>query len=209
MTDRGQTFTLEAFVAAILLLGALAFALHAVTISTNTASAGDTEGSNQLAGLGQGVLDQGVADGTLAHTLLYWNETTEEFYGADVDPEDGGHYISQLPQNETDPVFGQSMGAMFDDRHVRYNIDLFFRNETGYRGHQRLVESGTPGDDAIRVVATVTLYNDTALLDETGNSSATLEEIAADPSRSFYAPDIAPESRVYTVIRIEVELWRT
>lgn len=206
MTARGQTFTLEAFVAAILLLATVAFALHVVAISSNTASAGDAETRSQNAELARGVLDTGAADGTLRETLVYWNEAEEEFYDADVDPDDGGHYVSRHPPT----MFGESLGAMFDDRQVRYNVDLYFRIDSGDRGHQRLVESGTPSDDAVRVVETVTLYNHTTLTDETGSQrDVTLGEVADDETSDFYAPDVRADSRVYNVVRVEVTVWRT
>lgn len=203
MPDRGQTFTLEAFVAAILLLATIAFALHVVTLSSNTASAGDTELRNQHAGLARGVLDQGTANGSLRTTLLYWDESKEQFYDADGDD---AYYIARAPNT----TFGASLGAMFDDRQVRYNVNLYFQNETGARGHQRLIESGTPSDDAVRIVETVTLYNHTRLVDENETQrSVTLADVDENESRNFYAPDARPDSRVYNVIRVEVVLWRT
>lgn len=209
MTDRGQTFTLEAFVAAILLLAAVAFALQVVSVSSNTAGAGGQEVRSQHAGLAQGVLDEGADSGTLRTTLLYWNETEEQFYNADAEPVEGGFYISRSP----DTTFGNSTAAMFDDRRVRYNVDLYFLNRTGdglERERQRLVESGTPSDDATRVVETVTLYDDTDLVDENeSRTNVTLEQVAADENSTFYAPDANPDSRVYTVIRVEVVVWRS
>jgi hypothetical protein len=209
MIDRGQTFTLEAFVAALLLLAAVAFALQVVSVSSNTAGAGGQEVRAQHAGLAEGVLDEGAANGTLRTTLLYWNETEEQFYGADAEPVDGGFYIARSPPTR----FGNATAAMFDDRRVRYNIDLYVFNETENgleRERQRLVESGTPSDDATRVVETVTLYNDTHLVDETETrTNVTLGEVNADENSSFYAPDVRPNSRIYTVIRVEVVLWRT
>lgn len=200
MSDRGQTFTLEAFVAAILLVATVAFALQAVAVSSNTASAGETELKNQHAGLAEGVLNEAVADGSLRTTVLYWNESSEQFYNADGD----GHYTSQLPPTPNGTVFGDTMGKTFGDRQVRYNVDLHYRDSTGDRQTQRLVESGTPNDDAVRVVETVTLYDDTALVDENGDPTATS---LADSEEKFYAPNADDESPLYNVIRVEVMLW--
>lgn len=201
MSRRGQTFTLEAVVAAILLLGTVAFSLQVVSISANTGGTADAETANQHIGLGQGVLDEGVDNGTLSRTLLYWDEDAGEFYEAD----DDGHYIARHPPT----AFGNSLSMTFDDRQVRYNVNLYYWTSDGDRGHQPLVEAGTPSDDAVRVVETVTLYDDTELLNEDGNTSATLTEVAVDGNRSFYAPDARPESPIYNVIRVEVVLWRT
>lgn len=209
MTERAQTFTLEAFVAAILLLATVAFALQVVSISSNTASPADSELGNQNAGLARGVLDEAVANGTLAPSLLYWNQSNGSFHRADERPEDGGHYIARLPQGTDAPVFGQSLERPFAGRQVRYNVNLSYADGDGGVGHQRLVESGTPGDGAVRVVETVTLYDDTRLLDEnTSRENATLRAVADDPDREFYAPDASPDGPLYNVIRVEVVLWK-
>lgn len=207
-TDRGQTFTLEAFFAAILLLAAVAFSLQVVAVSSNTADQADIEIGAQHTGLAHGVLDQAVADGTLQSTLVYWNETREEFHAAD--DEDDGFYIGRAPPT----AFGNNTGAMFDDRQVRYNIDLYYTNTTEdgeqVRERQRLVEMGTPSDDAVRVTQTITLYNETSLVD--ANESArnkTLGNVSTAENETFYAPDVNPESPVYNVVRVEVVLWRT
>ncbi len=200
MSDRGQTFTLEAFVAAILLVATVAFALQAVAISSNTASVGETELKNQHAGLAEGVLDEAVANGSLRTTVLYWDETSEQFHNADGD----GHYISQLPPTPNGSAFGGSLERTFGDRQVRYNVDLHYRDSAGDRQTQRLVESGTPNDDAVRVVETVTLYDNTTLVDENGNPTATS---LADVEEEFYAPNVDEEGPLYNVIRVEVVLW--
>ncbi|MGM0606744.1 MAG: DUF7288 family protein [Halobacteriota archaeon] len=199
-SDRGQTFTLEAFVAAILLVSTVAFALQAVTITSNTASVSDTELRGQNVGLVEGVLDRSVENGDLEETLLYWNETEDRFRGAD---EEEGFYISTAPNT----TFGESLNDVFDGTNVQYNINLYYRDESDERQTQRLVEFGTPSDDAVRVVETVTLYNETALVDtdETVRENATLESVGD----GFYAPDAATDSSLYNVIRVEVILWRT
>lgn len=200
MSDRGQTFTLEAFVAAILLVSTVAFALQAVAISSNTASVGETELKNQHAGLAEGVLNEAVENGSLRTTVLYWNETSEQFYNADGD----GHYISQLPPTPDGTAFGDSLERTFGDRQVRYNIDLHYRDSTGDRQTQRLIESGTPNDNAVRVVETVTLYDDTVLVDESEDHTTTsLSEVEEE----FYAPNVDEESPLYNVIHVEVVLW--
>lgn len=217
MTGRAQTFTLEAFVAAVLLLASVAFAMHVVGVSSNTASAGGAETTNQHAGLAEGVLDEAAADGSLREALLYWNATGEQFHDADVDgdeengeEDDGsGYYVSRHPPNTS---FGETLNETFDDSHVRYSVDLYYYNRTATgleRERQRLVDSGTPNDEAVRVTKTVTLYDDDRLVDEAGTeTSTTLEEIEGDDARAFYAPDVDADGQVYNVVRVEVVLWR-
>lgn len=203
MAERAQTFTLEAFVAAILLLATVAFVLQVVSISSNTASAGDTELRNQHIGLAGGVLDEGTADGSLRKTLLFWNESREQFYNPDTTE---GYYVSRSPPT----TFGDSLQAMFDGRQVRYNVNLYFRTEDGDRRHQPLVDSGTPSDNAITVGSSVTLYDHTRLVDENETRrSVTLADVKNSSDVNFYAPDAKSESVVYNVVRVEVVLWQT
>ena len=203
MTDRGQTFTLEAFVAAILLVATVAFALQAVAVTANTASGANTEPGNQHAGIAAGVLDEAVENGSLRATLLYWDEDAEQFYGADPDD---GYYLSEPPHT----TLGESLERAFDDRQIRYNVDLHYSNEDGDRETQRLVESGTPSDDAVRIVETVTLYDDTPLVDENEQQrSTTLGDVDGNGTAAFYAPNAAEETAVYNVIRVEVVLWQS
>lgn len=199
---RGQTFTLEAFVASILLLATVAFALQTVAVSSNTASSASAEFRNQQAGLATGVLDRAVENGSLQRTLLYWDEDDERFHNASDD-----FYVSRSPPT----AFGTTLGESFGDRQVRYNVDLYFApGENATRGHQRLVESGSPGDDAIRVVETVTLYDDTRLVAANGTRrTTTLGDVDAEGNATFYAPDAAGNRTLYNVVRVEVVLWKT
>lgn len=199
MSSRGQAFSLEAFVASVLLLATLTFALQAVAVSSNTASVADSELRGQHVGIAEGVLDGTVENESLAPTLLYWDNSTERFYGADEE----GFYIAQSPNT----TFGRTLDGSLSDQQIRYNINLHYRTTDGERESRRLIEYGTPGHNAVRVMETVTLYDDSRLVDqhEVPRESATLGTVEED----FYAPDAATDSRVYNVIRVEVVLWRT
>jgi hypothetical protein len=198
MSTRAQAFSLEAFVASILLVATLAFALQAVAVSSNTAGAADAELRSQHAGIADGVLAGAAENGTLQATVVYWDESTERFYGVDTEEE---VYVSTHPNT----TFGETLGELLGDRRVRYNVDLYYREADGQQGKKRLVEYGTPSHEAVRVTETVTLYDDTPLVaqNETRRTNATLETVEG----SFYAPDAAA-GPVYNVIRVEVVLWR-
>ncbi|WP_311170735.1 DUF7288 family protein [Halobellus ordinarius] len=200
MSERAQAFTLEAFVAAVLLIAAMTFALQSVAIDANTASSGGAELRGQHGGIAEGVLDGAVESGSLQSTLLYWDESSERFLDAD---EEEGFYLSTNPNT----TFGRNLGGMLDDHRIRYNVDLHYRGTDGGRETQRLVEYGTPSQDAVRVTETVTLYDDTTLVrrNESRRANVTLESVESD----FYAPDASDDSPVYNVIRVEVVLWRT
>lgn len=194
---RAQTFTLEGFVAALILVAAVAFALQAVSVSSNTAGATDAELRSQHAGLAAGVLEEAAADGSLRATLVHWDDTSEAFHDA-ADT----HYVGRSPPT----AFGASLAEPFADRPVRYNVDLYVTAPNGTVRRQRLVESGTPDDDAVRASETVTLYDDTRLRDSNGTErSVTLSDVES----TFYAPDADPDGPTYNVVRVEVVLWGT
>lgn len=197
--DRGQTFTLEAFIAAIVLVGALAFALHAVAITSNTASGADAELRNQHVGVAEGVFAEAAASGALQESVLAWNESTQAFHEAD---HDDGHYVEGLPESLR---LGDTLNEVYQDRQTRYTITLYFENQTGETQQQILVDSGSPTDEAVRVVETVTVYNDTPLVNVTGEErNVTVGEV----DDRFYTEDVDEERSVHSVIRVEVILWR-
>lgn len=205
MADRAQSFTLEALIGAILLLAAVAFALQAVSINSNTASIADTELRGQQTGLVERVLERNADNGNLTAAVLYWNESEQRFYDSDVDE---GYYISPSANTTfgANTSFGRSLESILDDPQIRYNIDLHYQGSNGGRETQRLVEAGTPSTDAVRVVETVTLTNDTRLVDrtETPRRDATLGAVEDE----FYAPNVAPDRDLYNVLRVEVVLWQ-
>lgn len=192
--DRGQALTLEAVVAAIFILGSVAFALQLVAVTANTGSTADEGIESQHRGVAEGLLDAAVEDGSLHATLRYWNETDGAFHGADPN---GGYYVATSPPTE----FGALLDRSFEDRHVRYNVNVRYATANDVET-KRLVVHGTPTDDAVRVTTDLTLYGDEQLLaaDETPTNTTLAE---AD----FFAPDAVPGSDVYTVVRVEVIVW--
>lgn len=199
--DRGQTFTLEAFVAAVLLVTTVLFALQAVTISSNTASGADTELRGQQADLASGLLDQAAAQGTLRTTVVYWNDSAGRFHGTG----NASSYISPHPNSTFgNTTLGEALETTFDGRQVQYNINLYYVNASD-REVRRLVVSGAPSDDAVRVQETVTLYDNTTLVraNETRRDGVSLETVES----AFYAPDEGA-GPVYNVVQVEVVLWQ-
>lgn len=196
VTERGQAFTLEAFVAALVLLASVAFALHVTGVTPATASTANDQVENQHEGITAGLLDSAVANDSLRPTLLYWNDTNGAFHGASEE-----YYVSRSPQNTT---FGHQLEWAYGDRSVRYNVHVYYESSDGDIRKQKLIHHGTPSDDAVRVVETVTVYDDDYLYDADGTPS----NVTLSDSSSFYAPDVAPESPVYNVLRVEVVVWR-
>lgn len=195
MTDRGQAFTLEAFVASLLLLGSVAFALQVAGVTSLTTSSAGPQVESQLDGVAAGTLESAEANGTLRPTLLYWNETADGFYGAAE-----SYYASRVPLTR----FGTTLERKFDDRSVAFNVNIYYLTADGDLEKQRLAYYGTPSDDAVQVSKSVTLYDDDVLYNDAGAPSG----VRLSETSEFYAPDAAPDSHVYNTAQVEVVIWR-
>jgi hypothetical protein len=196
MTTRAQAFTLEAVIASLIMLGSLLFALQAAGVTALGPSTASPQVSNQLSGVATGTLDAAVANGTLVPTLRYWSGGPSGFHGA---PTDEQYYVSESPPT----AFGALLDRRLAARNVVYNVAVHYVATDGSIQERRLVRYGDPSDDAVRAATTVTLHDNDSLLAADGTPrNATLG------NSSFYAPDAAPDSHVYNVVRVEVVAWR-
>lgn len=195
MADRAQAYTLEAFVAALVLLGAVVFALQGTAVTPQSASTASETSQKQLERTGQGVLDDAAADGSLRQAVLYWDRSDGTFHG--LEPYESAYKNAALPT-----AFGAQLNRSFGSRGIAYNVNIQYRTPSGTTATKTLVDSGTPSDDAVRVAEPLTLYDDDVLYTESaGPGNRTLTDA------SFYAPDSSPDSGVYNVLTVEVVLW--
>lgn len=195
MDDRAQAFTLEAVLAAVLLVASLAFALQGTAMTPASPSEASTNEAVQRASVAAGVLDATVADGSARRAVLAWNESTDGFLGAT----DEGYYVTGEPPT----AFGETMHRTLADDRVAYNVDLVYLTADDEYRTQTLVDQGSPSDAATRVARTVTLYDDDDLTRLDGSErSVTVSEV------DFFAPDADPDGDLYNVIRVEVTVWR-
>lgn len=193
VSSRGQAFTLEAIVAAMLLMGGLVFALHATAVTPLSASTSSQHIENQHHATARGALLTAAENGTLKVAVLNWNTSGESFYGAR-----DAYYVDH-PENG----FGDLLNRSFGSRGIVYNAYVTYENEADEQRRQTMVYRGEPSDNAVIASVPVMLYDDDELYD--GSETAT-----GDPldSSSFYAPDTAPNSRVYNVVTVELVVWR-
>lgn len=196
---RAQAFTLEGFIAALLLLATVAFVLSATAVTPLSASTSSQHAETQAAGLVGGTLDAAAANGTLRETVLYWNDSGGTFHGAT----DAGTYTNcELPTE-----FGTLLTRSVYDQGWACDVNVRYLDPANATTPvtQRVVDSGTPSDTAVRVVRTVTLYDDDVLYDAAGNRTNTTLANAT----TFYAPDADSDGPVYNVVQVEVIAWRT
>jgi hypothetical protein len=199
---RGQVFTLEAFVAALLVLSSVAFALS-VTASTPLSSSTSSQHiESQQAALGGGMLGAGQATDVIRPTLLAWNDTTGRFHGAT----DRGFYRTCA----FGTAFGQLLETSLEDHGMACNVKVSHITQTGDVREDRLVYLGEPSGNAVRVRTSVVLYDDDLLVNEDilvdGTGTASTTRVA--DAETFYGVDAAPNDRLYNVVVVEVTLWR-
>ena len=192
--DRGQAFTLEAFTASLLLIGSIIFALQVTAVTPLTASTSSQHIENQQQQVAAGLLDSAVSNGSLKEALLYWNDSGGHFAAADSED---GYYTSGGPPN----AFGKMLNRTFRDRGIAFDVNVWFVTTSNTVRREQLVNFGTPSDNAVSARRTVTLYDDDRLT--APGFSAELSDTS-----NYFARDIAPDSGVYTVVRVEVIVWR-
>lgn len=193
---RGQVFTLEAFIAALLVLSSVAFALSVTAATPLSASTASQHVETQQAAVGGGLLGAAQATDLIRPTLLGWDDGIGQFHGA---ADRGFHRTCAFGTD-----FGRLLEASLQDHGIACNVGLSHLTVTGEVRHDRLVYLGEPSANAVRVRTSVVLYDDDILIDAAGSPTTT----RLVDAQTFYAADAAPTDRLYNVIVVEVSLWR-
>lgn len=203
---RGQAHTLEAITAALLVLSAVVFALQVTAVTPLTGSTSSQHIENQQTELAEGLLTAEDRNGTLREALLFGNKSTGEWRFHDAS-EDG--YTSGGPPT----AFGTALDETLLDRGIAFNVYVGYpsSNTTGHldvdnatRQSVQLVNLGEPSDHATTATRLVTLYDSDRLRKEDGSASAT----TVGDGGLYATHDVSPETDVYTVVEVEVVVWR-
>jgi hypothetical protein len=194
-TGRAQAHTVEAFVAGIILLASVVFALQVTAVTPLTASTSSQHIENQQEAVATGILASAAANGTLEPTVLFVNNSTGRFHGDTFD----GMYVSGGPPT----AFGDTLNESFLDRGIAFNLYVHHATSERTMRRQTVVRMGGPSDNAISARRTVTLYDDDVLYAADGSKTT---HTLAD-SGTFYAADqhVGP---LYNVVEVEVVVWR-
>jgi hypothetical protein len=191
---RAQAHTLEAVAAALILISSLVFALQVTAVTPLTGSTSSQHIENQQAAVAEGVLAAAAENGTLVPTLLYWNESAANWHGAS---DDG--YVRGGPPT----AFGDTLNRTFLDRGVVFDLTLYFIDDDGDRQRLRVVDLGDPSDHAATARRTVTLADGDPLRDPDGSASG-----ATLANGSYPVPDADADQSLYSVVEVELVVWR-
>ena len=190
---RAQAHTLEAFVAAVLIVGGLIFATQATAVTPLSASTSNQHIENQQGATIEGLLATSAENGTLTEALLYWDPDERTFEDA---PENGVY--AEAPPND----FGSALDRTLTQRQIAFNVDVRYATDDGGTDVEPMVRMGEPSDNAVVATRSIGLYNASKLTGNNGDSLHQLEE------GEFYAPDIDGTGQLYNVVEVEVTAWR-
>jgi hypothetical protein len=192
--DRAQAHTLEAITASLILISSLVFALQVTAVTPLTGSTSSQHIENQQAAAAEGVLASAAESGTLKPTLLYWNESADNWHNATTDG-----YVQGPPQT----TFGDTLEGMFLDRGIVFDLTLYYIDDDGERQREPIVDLGEPSDHASTARRTVTLADDDPLYEHGESASDTTLSNA-----SYLVPDADPDQTLYSVVEVELVVWR-
>lgn len=202
---RGVQWTLEAFLAVLLLLSALVVVASVLPVGTQQAEADLAQ--TQLRQAGDDVLRLAGAEGRLRAAVLYWNTTTGEFLDTQSTLGPDPHYVTF--DNGSGHPLAELLVNTVDEHQISYNIYIEYETAVGVTERRPLVYQGPPGGDSVTTSETVLLFGDDEPRASAGNCTlARIDNSSACGAESFYAPDAAPGSDRYNVVQVQLELWR-
>jgi hypothetical protein len=196
--DRGQAHTLEGVVAGLVVLSAVVFALELTAVTPLSASTSSQHIENQQEATARGILGAAAENGSLKRTLLYWNSSSGRFWNS-TDLTENDYYETDPPPTE----FGRMLNRSFDRDGIAYNVYLRFDTPGGTFDVQRLVYQGRPSDNAVSASRPVALSRNDKLHDHEENPT----DRNVSNASTFYAEETG-DSSVYSVVRVEVVVWR-
>ncbi|SIR73645.1 DUF7288 family protein [Natronorubrum thiooxidans] len=210
-SDRGQAYTLEGFISAMVVLMAILLALQSVVITPTTGGLADRTVKSQVQQEAQDALVVAATTDhdkkkNLSEMIRYWdkNEGDDgEFHKASESNDVPGYYNAS---NQTELyeqfVLGEILSDRFTERGMSYNIELVYWNqsEDEYQS-EYLVYQGE--SEAVTANYMVTLFEDDELL----KSNNDVGDDTNYPIARGTKDDNDDDSKVYNVVEVRVAVW--
>jgi hypothetical protein len=203
--DRGQAFTLEGVVGAIIILTAVVFALQSVVITPTTSGSVNPDVRQELQTEANDVLATAGQNETfgLQDYVLYWSQSTQRYAGS-INQRVG--YGSRTPPGN----FGNLLLTTFSQRGRTYNVEFrYLTNETNRTKSVPFVYRGQPSDDAVTATYRVTLY-DNQTLTAPGSPRVEIWQYDTDPTNNedgYYPIPNAIDGPVYNIVEVRLTVW--
>lgn len=215
---RGQVYTLEGIIAALVVMAGLLFALQATTATPQAAGIANPQAEQQDRSIVRGTL--AIADDdVLREAVLFWDPGSDEFNCA---PDGASYYPAPNTSQTSD---GDGAAGCPDSSEVRsewippndfgrlldahlgsgYSYNVYVSYHDGNEmAEERMIYQGQPGDGVVRGVTSVAVMDSDRLYAADGTRSN--EQVSG--SGNFYAPDDAAGNDLFNVLYVEVEAWR-
>ncbi|ELY98872.1 hypothetical protein C482_11363 [Natrialba chahannaoensis JCM 10990] len=203
-TDRGQAYTLEGFIGAMVVLMAVLFALQSVVITPTSGGLADRSVQSQVQQEAQDALVVSDQHDNLSALVRHW-EGDGSFAGASgsTAPE-GGYQTFSQNDLENASILGQVLNDRFADQGWNYNLEYHYTDGTQF-DNKTAVYQGSPPSDAITASYMVTLYDDQYVKPD---NEETLEEFEQDPGNEPMIPRATNvEEPVYNVVEVRLVVW--
>lgn len=203
-TDRGQAYTLEGFISALVVLMAVLFALQSAVITPTTGGLSDRTVQAQIQQEAQDALIVSNQGGNLSEVTRNWDREGG-FENAEQPPapeENNQTYSVNQFANESE--LGQILKERFSANGWSYNVELYPENG----GKRSFVYQGSPPSSALTASYTVTLYDNQTVTSDSNTDE--LREAAEDEDNYEMIPrgyTDEDETPLYNVVEVRVILW--
>ena len=209
ITDRGQAYTLEGFIGAMIVLTAILFALQSVVIAPTTGGLADRTVESQVQQETRDTLIVAAGDNpadpdealNLSQTIRYWNESGETYHNPSEESGEGYYDPTNSTAFYNETALGKLLNERFTERGLSYSVELVYQNESGQFDTENSTLLVDQGDsEAITASYMVTLFDDDPLLDEDGNPTGTTLE----GSSTYPIPNVDDSSSIYNVVEVRI-----
>lgn len=189
-----QMHTLEAVMAALIMVGVIVFAVEATSLTPLTSSTANAHIEAQLQTIGQDMLNAlsytpSGHNSDLKNDVMSWDGTEYVWNGT--------AYRSRDSSNTT--LLNSSLGDMFlfiaIPRGIAHNVHFTWINENGITMSSPYIYNGDPSDNAVIVSKKVALSDY-----QVGNTSVFMTNTGI--------PDADTSSDFYNIVNIKMTLWR-
>lgn len=206
--SRGQAYTLEGFVGALILLVALLYFIQAVVLTPTTAGTIDQDVKGQLQTEAHDVLVISADRGELRGLALYWNNSSQTFahaYNQRVGyAQEPPCTLGPTDTPEICDAFGERLNDTFTSQGFVYNLYVDHQtSEIRQTNTTTVVYRGVPSSNAVTATYTLTLYDDMTLTAPEDADGRSLDDL---DSSEFYAADV-DDGPVYNIVEVRLVIW--
>lgn len=203
-SDRGQAYTLEGIIGAMVVLMAVLFALQSAVITPTTGGLNDRTVQAQVQQEVQDALVVAANNESenLSYMIRHWDGDGgfEDASGPQLEDENHSTYETGEDGNFTTKfTLGEILYERFGENGQNYNVEAHYEDGDANRTHKTLVYQGSPPSGAVTASYTVTLYSEQ---ETTGDDEEELQNVDQET-----IPDRNTGSPVYNVVEIRVIVW--